>query len=187
MPFVTEEIWGALRESPVSSATDEEPMLVRAAWPAVGARAGDAELTEPGTSVGTPLYMAPEQLAAGVELDERADVYGLAATLYAQLAMGESWRVGVDESERTDLVTAGPFAVVRNPIFAAMIPTSLGLTLMVPNVVAFIGFAALVLALEIQVRLVEEPYLRAAHGQAYTSYAARTGRFAPGVGRMGHP
>ena len=112
---------------------------------------------------------------------------GLAATLYAQLAMGESWRVGVDESERTDLVTGGPFAVVRNPIFAAMIPTSLGLTLMVPNVVAFAGFAALVLALEIQVRLVEEPYLRAAHGQAYTSYAARTGRFAPGVGRMGHP
>jgi protein-S-isoprenylcysteine O-methyltransferase Ste14 len=112
---------------------------------------------------------------------------GLAATLYAQLAMGESWRVGVDESERTTLVTGGPFAVVRNPIFAAMIPTFLGLTLMVPNVVAFAGFAALVLALEIQVRLVEEPYLRAAHGQAYTSYAARTGRFAPRVGRMGHP
>ena len=112
---------------------------------------------------------------------------GLAATLYAQLAMGESWRVGVDQNERTELVTGGPFAVVRNPIFAAMIPTFLGLTLMVPNVVAFAGFAALVVALEIQVRLVEEPYLRAAHGQAYTSYASRTGRFAPRVGRMGHP
>jgi protein-S-isoprenylcysteine O-methyltransferase Ste14 len=109
---------------------------------------------------------------------------GLAATLYAQLAMGESWRVGVDESERTDLVTGGPFAVVRNPIFAAMIPTSLGLALMVPNVVALAGFAALLLALEIQVRLVEEPYLRRVHGQAYASYAARTGRFAPNVGRM---
>ena len=109
---------------------------------------------------------------------------GLAATLYAQLTMGESWRVGVDESERTDLVTGGPFAVVRNPIFAAMIPTSLGLTLMVPNVVALAGFAALVLALEIQVRLVEEPYLRKVHGQGYDSYAARTGRFMPGVGRM---
>jgi protein-S-isoprenylcysteine O-methyltransferase Ste14 len=112
---------------------------------------------------------------------------GLAATLYAQLAMGESWRVGVDESETTDLVTGGPFAVVRNPIFAAMIPTSLGLALMVPNVVAWAGFAALVLALEIQVRLVEEPYLHSVHGHAYASYAARTGRFAPRVGRMGHP
>jgi protein-S-isoprenylcysteine O-methyltransferase Ste14 len=111
---------------------------------------------------------------------------GLAATLYAQLTMGESWRVGVDESERTALVTDGPFSLVRNPIFAAMIPTSLGLTLMVPNVVAFAGFAALALALEIQVRLVEEPYLRAAHGHAYATYAASTGRFAPRVGRMDH-
>jgi protein-S-isoprenylcysteine O-methyltransferase Ste14 len=112
---------------------------------------------------------------------------GLAATLYAQLTMGESWRVGVDESERTALVTDGPFALVRNPIFAAMIPTSLGLALMVPNVVAWAGFAALVLALEVQVRMVEEPYLRRVHGQTYASYVARTGRFAPGVGRMGHP
>jgi protein-S-isoprenylcysteine O-methyltransferase Ste14 len=112
--------------------------------------------------------------------------FGLAGTLYAQLAMGESWRVGVDEDERTDLVTDGPFAIVRNPIFAAMIPTSLGLTLLVPNVVALIGFTALVLALEIQVRLVEEPYLRTVHGEDYARYAGGTGRFAPGLGRMGH-
>lgn len=111
---------------------------------------------------------------------------GLAATLHAQLAMGESWRVGVDESERTDLVIDGPFAFVRNPIFAAMIPTSLGLTLMVPNILAVLGLVTLVLALEIQVRLVEEPYLRRAHGQDYATYAARTGRFAPRLGRMGH-
>jgi protein-S-isoprenylcysteine O-methyltransferase Ste14 len=111
---------------------------------------------------------------------------GLAATLYAQLAMGESWRVGVDETERTVLVTHGPFAVVRNPIFAAMIPTSLGLALMVPNIVALAGFIAVLAALEIQVRLVEEPHLRRVHGQAYTRYAAETGRFAPRLGRMDH-
>ena len=109
---------------------------------------------------------------------------GLVATLYAQLAMGESWRVGVDERERTRLVTEGPFSVVRNPIYAAMIPTSVGLTLMVPNVVALAGLSALVVALEIQVRLVEEPYLRRVHGDAYVRYAARVGRFAPGVGRL---
>jgi len=49
-------------------------------------------------------------------------VGGIALTLYAQLAMGESWRIGVDPSERTELVTSGPFAWVRNPIFSAMIP-----------------------------------------------------------------
>ena len=109
---------------------------------------------------------------------------GLGATLYAQIAMGESWRIGVDVNERTDLVTGGPFAFVRNPIFAAMIPTSVGLTLQVPNVVALVGLAALVLALEVQVRLVEEPYLRQIHGRHYGDYAARVGRFLPGIGRL---
>ena len=73
---------------------------------------------------------------------------------------------------------------MRNPIFAAMLPTSLGLTLMVPSVVALAGLAALVLALELQVRVVEEPYLRRAQGNHYAEYATRVGRFVPGVGRL---
>jgi len=111
---------------------------------------------------------------------------GLIGTLYAQIAMGESWRIGVDVDERTALVTTGPFAVVRNPIFAAMLPASLGLALLVPNAVALAGLAALWLALEIQVRLVEEPYLLRAHGDSYRQYAARVGRFVPGLGRLEH-
>ncbi|HSK49315.1 MAG TPA: isoprenylcysteine carboxylmethyltransferase family protein [Solirubrobacterales bacterium] len=110
---------------------------------------------------------------------------GIGATFYAQVAMGTSWRIGVDEAERTELVTAGPFALVRNPIFAAMLPTGLGLTLLVPSWVAFAGFAGLAVALELQVRVVEEPYLHRAHGAAYARYAARVGRFFPGLGRLG--
>lgn len=111
-------------------------------------------------------------------------VVGLAATLAAQMSMGASWRIGVDESERTELVTTGAFELARNPIFAAMIPASLGLALMVPSFVAIAGVVALVVALEMQVRLVEEPYLLRVHGDRYASYAARVGRFAPGVGRL---
>lgn len=109
---------------------------------------------------------------------------GIAATIYAQLAMGTSWRIGVDPEERTRLVTSGPFALVRNPIFAAMLPTALGLTLLVPSWVAIAGLVGLIVALELQVRVVEEPYLRRAHGDAYAGYAARVGRFFPGVGRL---
>ena len=111
-------------------------------------------------------------------------VAGIAATFYAQVAMGTSWRIGVDPAERTQLVTRGPFALVRNPIFAAMLPTALGLTLLVPSWVALAGLAGLVLALELQVRVVEEPYLLQAHGGTYADYAARVGRFVPGVGQL---
>ena len=86
---------------------------------------------------------------------------GISLTLAAQLRMGSEWRIGVDDTEQTNLVTDGLFALVRNPIFTAMGLTGLGLTLMVPNVVALAGFVALLLALELQVRVVEEPYLRA--------------------------
>ncbi len=108
---------------------------------------------------------------------------GLAGTLLAQLAMGASWRIGVDEAERTELVTGGPFALVRNPIFSAMVPAFLGLALLVPNIASLAGFAALVVALEVQVRLVEEPYLLRAHGARYADYASRVGRFVPGLGK----
>lgn len=111
-------------------------------------------------------------------------VGGIGATFYAQVAMGSSWRIGVDYEERTDLVTTGPFALVRNPIFAAMIPTAIGLTLLVPSWVAFAGLAGLAAALELQVRVVEEPYLLRVHRDAYAAYAAAVGRFVPGVGRF---
>lgn len=111
-------------------------------------------------------------------------VAGIAATLYAQVAMGTSWRIGVDPGERTELVTTGPFALVRNPIFAAMLPTALGLVLLVPSWPALAGLAGLVIALELQVRVVEEPYLLRTHGAAYAEWASRTGRFLPGVGRL---
>jgi protein-S-isoprenylcysteine O-methyltransferase Ste14 len=111
-------------------------------------------------------------------------VAGLVATLAAQVAMGTSWRIGVDPGERTALVTSGPFALVRNPVFAAMLPTSLGLVALVPNLAAVVGLIALAVALEVQTRAVEEPYLLATHGDAYRAYAERVGRFFPGVGRL---
>jgi protein-S-isoprenylcysteine O-methyltransferase Ste14 len=125
-------------------------------------------------------------------LDERAIQWvgmalfaiGLAATLVAQAAMGRSWRIGVDAQERTELVVDGPFQLVRNPIFASMLPAFLGLVLLVPNVPALVSFAALAAALEIQTRLVEEPYLLQTHGERYGSYARAVGRFFPGIGRL---
>ena len=112
-------------------------------------------------------------------------VAGYVLTLASQISMGDSWRIGVDPEERTDLVTGGAFGIVRNPFFAAMIPVAAGLALMVPNITALAGIAGLLAAVEIQVRVIEEPYLMRTHGSTYRDYAARVGRFFPGIGRMG--
>ncbi len=98
--------------------------------------------------------------------------------------MGDSWRIGVDEQERTRLVTHGVFSLVRNPIFSSMFIFFAGSALMAPNLLSAAGFAILIAAIQAQVRFVEEPYLTQSHGDEYRAYAAMAGRFVPYVGRL---
>jgi protein-S-isoprenylcysteine O-methyltransferase Ste14 len=107
---------------------------------------------------------------------------GIAATVYSQLEMGDSWRIGVDERETTTLVHTGVFGRIRNPIYTAMFTFGIGITLVTPNLVACAGLILLVASIQLQVRRVEEPYLLRTHGDAYRAYAAHVGRFIPGVG-----
>jgi protein-S-isoprenylcysteine O-methyltransferase Ste14 len=103
---------------------------------------------------GTALQMSGA-LSAVVALDgEGARILGVVlATLgvaiisFAQFAMGDAWRIGVDPAERTKLVTDGPFSLVRNPIYAAMIPSFAGVALLAPNAVTIMGAILLMIAL----------------------------------------
>jgi protein-S-isoprenylcysteine O-methyltransferase Ste14 len=106
------------------------------------------------------------------------------AVFLAQLGMGESWRIGVSEEERTKLVTGGWFSFIRNPIYTAMIVGWFGFALMVPTWLGFAAPIVLALGLELQVRFIEEPYLRRTHRDEYGRYASQVGRFVPGVGRL---
>jgi serine/threonine protein kinase len=42
----------------------------------------EAAKTEKGRAYGTPYYIAPEQIRGEMDIDERADIYGLGATFY---------------------------------------------------------------------------------------------------------
>jgi len=107
---------------------------------------------------------------------------GIAATVYAQLDMGDSWRIGLDVNETTTLVHTSVFGRIRNPIYTAMFTFGIGIVLVTPNLVAGAGLILLIATIELQVRRVEEPYLLRTHGDAYRAYTASVGRFIPGVG-----
>lgn len=117
---------------------------------------------------------------AGIALS----LVGIVGVLGAQAAMGDSWLPDVDPAATTRLVTTGPFRLVRNPVLTCMAVTELGLALIVPNVLAAMMLVAFIVSMQIQVRLVEEPYLARVHGKDYRRFAARTGRFLPWLGRL---
>ncbi len=72
-----------------------------------GAGAEDGGLTRVGTVMGTPAYMPPEQ-AAGLPVDERADVYALGAILYHLLAGTRPYDGGSSEQVLQKVVKGPP-------------------------------------------------------------------------------
>ncbi|HMK99646.1 MAG TPA: methyltransferase [Acidimicrobiales bacterium] len=66
-------------------------------------------------------------------------VAGVALTVWSQLSMGASWRVGVDHTETTVLLRAGPYRRIRNPIYTAMILVFGGVVVLVPSLVVAVG------------------------------------------------
>ncbi len=129
----------------------------------------------------SPLAVMDRPVARGLGVAIAA--LGILLAFMAQLSLGASWRIGVDEAERTTLVTTGAFRVVRNPIFSAVLLALAGLALMVPNLVAITGLVVAATGIQVQVRVVEEAHLHRVHGRAYTDYASRVGRFLPRLGQ----
>jgi protein-S-isoprenylcysteine O-methyltransferase Ste14 len=120
----------------------------------------------------------PALLGVGVALV----VGGLGVVVAAQRQMGPSWRIGIDTAP-TRLVAAGLFAHIRNPIYLGMILVALGIAAMTPCGWTLGYSFALIVLLGVQARL-EERHLAQTHGEPYRAYAARVGRFLPGLGRV---
>jgi protein-S-isoprenylcysteine O-methyltransferase Ste14 len=111
-------------------------------------------------------------------------VAGATLALAAQEYMGDAWRIGVGPGERLPLVRSGPFGYVRNPFFTGYLVATGGLVIAAPTAVGALGWILQILAVELQVRHVEEPYLRRELGSDYAEYAHSVGRFVPRLGRI---
>ncbi len=94
----------------------------------------------------------------------------------AQFHMAKSWRIGIDQSAATELVTHGLFARSRNPIFLGMRLNMLGLFLALPCAVTLAIFLVSEALISVQVRL-EEVHLAETVGEAYRVYRAATPRW----------
>lgn len=95
--------------------------------------------------------------------------------------MGNDWRMAVNERATGALITDGPFARVRHPIYA------LQMLLMSCTAIIVATLPMLVVAIAHGCVMVlkarnEERHLLKVHGAVYRAYLARTGRLFPRLG-----
>ena len=96
--------------------------------------------------------------------------------LISVLCMKDSWRAGIPDRDRTELVTDGIYAFSRNPAFLGFDLQYIGVLLMFCNLLtaAFTVFAVSMLHLQI---LQEERYLTATFGAEYLKYRHQVLRY----------
>lgn len=96
--------------------------------------------------------------------------------LISVLCMKDSWRAGIPDRDKTELVTDGIYSYSRNPAFLGFDFQYIGVLLMYCNLLTlmFTIFAIIMLHLQI---LQEERYLESVFGEDYQKYRYKVFRY----------
>ena len=105
-------------------------------------------------------------------------VISLLLVWVAQSQMANSWRIGIDENDKTKLVTNGLFSISRNPIFLGIMIANIGLFVIIPNAFTLLIISLSTVSINTQIRL-EEAFLVSSHGKVYTNYYRKVNRWFP--------
>ena len=103
-------------------------------------------------------------------------VLSLILVWVAQSQMADSWRIGIDEKNKTEFVTKGLFSISRNPIFLGIMIANIGLLLVIPNAFTLLIVLLSTVSINTQIRL-EEDFLKRSHGEEYENYLAKVRRW----------
>ena len=103
-------------------------------------------------------------------------VLSLILVWVAQSQMANSWRIGIDEKNKTELVTNGLFSISRNPIFLGIMIANVGLLLIIPNAFTLLIVSLSTVSINTQIRL-EEAFLEKSHGKTYIDYCQKVRRW----------
>ncbi len=94
----------------------------------------------------------------------------------AQSQMANSWRIGIDEKNKTRLITSGLFSISRNPIFLGIMIANIGLFLVIPNAFTLLIISLSTISINTQIRL-EEEFLKCEFETEYQKYITKVRRW----------
>ncbi len=104
-------------------------------------------------------------------------VAGLALAIWARVIIGRNWGMPTSERAEPELVTAGPYAVVRHPIYSGILLALVGTALAISLI--GLAIALIVGAYFVWAARVEERNLTATFPSTYPAYMARTKMLIP--------
>ena len=93
------------------------------------------------------------------------------------LTMRDSWRAGVAEEDKTELITNGIYQISRNPAFLGFDLVYLGIVMMFSNWPLWIVSVFAALMLHLQIVNVEEDFLLVTFGDEYLEYRKKVNRY----------
>lgn len=103
---------------------------------------------------------------------------GYAGTWWCYWALGKYWRLGVNWKEKGALITHGPYAFMRHPLYFFQIGMVLGIFVLLPNIYVLTLLIVQLLCVTSKIHD-EEKYLSATHGDQYKNYTRKTGTLWP--------
>lgn len=147
-------------------------ILLWQVFPAIAGSVSNPLFATPEIALNNPLLYSVRAIAAGLAVL----AYGL--TIPNWLGMGKNWSMAIVPNKRTGLITSGMFSYVRHPIYALSILLMVT-TMIVTLTPAMTAIGIIHISMLSMKAMSEEKYLTSMHGQHYTNYCNRTGRFVP--------
>jgi protein-S-isoprenylcysteine O-methyltransferase Ste14 len=105
-------------------------------------------------------------------------IAGLLFAVWAREHLGRNWSRSVTIKQDHELITTGPYALVRHPIYTGILTGFLGMAIAISQVRGLIVFVLIFLAFWIKFRM-EERWMRFEFGEAYATYAHKTAALVP--------
>ncbi|HVW67244.1 MAG TPA: isoprenylcysteine carboxylmethyltransferase family protein [Candidatus Peribacteraceae bacterium] len=104
---------------------------------------------------------------------------GVAFSIWARMHLGRNWGMPMSEKKEPELVTSGPYASVRHPIYAGILIAALGSALVVGPIWLLTIFIIAVYFIYSAIK--EETHLMAIFPTQYPEYKKRTKMLIPFV------
>ena len=105
-------------------------------------------------------------------------VGGLLFAIWAREHLGRNWSRSVTIKQDHELITTGPYSVVRHPIYTGLLAGFLGVAIALSEVRGFVALVLMFLVFWVKLRM-EEQWMRSQFGETYAKYVHRTAALVP--------